>query len=95
MDDLTHPQIMRRISENLPQHFPSSEVKDFDIIRDLVGIRPYRKNVRLEVQDSGGQRVLHAYGVGSGGFVFSWGLARQAVELVNKHLYALPMSSKL
>ncbi|KAG9249654.1 uncharacterized protein F5Z01DRAFT_640993 [Emericellopsis atlantica] len=95
--EATRQDIVRRISENLPQHFPSSDVKDLEIIRDLVGVRPYRKTVRLEEEELGGQCVIHAYGTGSGGYAFSWGLARQAVDLVNRRLLALPksLSSKL
>lgn len=66
------------------------------MVRDLVGIRPYREGgVRLEPQTMDGRYVLHAYGVGGGGYVFSWGLAKAVVDLVNEHQYKLPVASKL
>lgn len=89
-------QIVRRVHENLPHVFPSPDPKDFQVVRDLVGIRPSREGgVRVESQIMDGQHVIHAYGVAGAGYVYGWGLAKAAVELLNQHLYQMPASAKL
>lgn len=89
-------KIYRRVHENLPDVFPSGEAKDFELVKDIVGIRPSRKGgVRLEKEIVDGQKVVHAYGVAGGGYVFSWGLAREAVKLVAEFDFAPPTSAKL
>lgn len=93
--------ILRRIHEGLPQHFPSADPTNFEIVRDLVGIRPQRNGgVRLAKEVIDGQKVVHAYGVEAGGYVCSWGLAKEVAKLVNEFEFSQPsddvsVSSKL
>lgn len=55
------------------------------MLRDIVGIRPQREGgVRIEKEVLGGQKVVHAYGVAGGGYIFSWGLARKVCHLVEE-----------
>lgn len=66
---------------------------DFDIIRDNVGIRPGRPSgVRVEKELVDGQQIVHAYGTGGGGYVFSYGLARAVAKLVNDFLFTSPLA---
>jgi len=52
------------------------------IIGGTVGLRPSRSEVRLEVEDIGGRKVVHNYGHGGAGVTLSWGCAEEVVELV-------------
>ncbi|KAJ6024742.1 hypothetical protein N7540_005539 [Penicillium herquei] len=85
VDDELRDDIFRRIHENLPEAFPSPEPKAFTVLRDIVGIRPQREGgVRIESEVLDGQKVVHAYGVAGGGYIFSWGLAREVSHLVKQ-----------
>lgn len=76
-------QIFRRIHEGIPSAFPSPDAADFTVVRDIVGIRPQREGgVRLEKELIEGQKIIHAYGVEGGGYIFSWGLAKEVSRLV-------------
>lgn len=51
-----------------------------DVKRDIVGFRPYRKGgFRLEMEGN----VVHAYGFGGLGYVFSYGAAQKVREMVD------------
>ncbi|KAJ5715291.1 uncharacterized protein N7483_012472 [Penicillium malachiteum] len=77
--------IFRRIHENLPEAFPSADPLAFTVLRDIVGIRPQREGgLRIEKEILDGQKVVHAYGVAGGGYIFSWGLAREVCHLVEQ-----------
>jgi len=85
--------ILRRVHENLPHVFPA-KVEELDIVRDNVGIRPGRPSgVRVEKQVVSGENIVHAYGTGGGGYVFSFGLARAAGTLVNDFLFTPPKAN--
>jgi D-amino-acid oxidase len=52
------------------------------ILGHAVGLRPGRREVRLELEWlAGGRAVIHNYGHGGAGFTLSWGCAREVVEL--------------
>lgn len=51
--------------------------------------------VRCEKEITGGQRVVHVYGQNAGGYVYSFGLAREVVNMVEDYLYELPVQQKL
>lgn len=58
---------------------------DRDVSRDIVGFRPARKGgVRVEREGN----IIHAYGAGSLGYVYSWGMANQVLGLVKNHYRA-------
>ncbi|KAM0545428.1 hypothetical protein ACHAPJ_011333 [Fusarium lateritium] len=83
--------ILKRVHENAPEVFKDQKVENVDIIRDNVGIRPARTGgVRVEKEVTGGQNIVHAYGTGGGGYVFSFGVARAAGTLVNDYLFTPP-----
>jgi D-amino-acid oxidase len=52
------------------------------IIGGAVGLRPSRSEVRLEVEDIDGRKVVHNYGHGGAGVTLSWGCAEEVAELV-------------
>jgi glycine/D-amino acid oxidase-like deaminating enzyme len=51
------------------------------VIREVVGLRPYRRSgFRVEVESLGDKTLIHNYGHGGGGVSLSWGTAQLAVE---------------
>ncbi|KAL1840416.1 hypothetical protein VTJ49DRAFT_490 [Mycothermus thermophilus] len=77
--------ILSRVHENLPDHFPSPDPADYTILQDLVGIRPLRPaGVKVEKQVIGETKVVHAYGTTIGGYIHSFGLAQAAAKLVDE-----------
>jgi len=53
------------------------------VIAHLVGLRPVRPTVRLEVQAiTGGRQIVHNYGHGGAGVTLSWGCAQSVAEQV-------------
>jgi D-amino-acid oxidase len=53
-----------------------------EVIEHLVGLRPGRKEVRLELEQlAAGSAVIHNYGHGGAGFTLSWGCAQEVAEL--------------
>ena len=64
--------ILRRCRELEPR------LADAAVLRSLVGLRPFRPEVRLErVGD-----VVHCYGHGGAGITLAWGCAAEVAELV-------------
>ena len=59
------------------------ELKDVDIIEELVGLRPGRTSVRLEKEIISGISLIHNYGHGGSGVTLSWGCADDIVRLAN------------
>ncbi|KAH6669629.1 hypothetical protein F5X68DRAFT_270974 [Plectosphaerella plurivora] len=92
-------RICKNAHLNQPKVFPSPDPKDFDIIYDHVGIYATMDDkvgsVRCEREIVDGQWVVHAYGQNAGGYVYSFGLAREVVRLTQAYLDELPFESKL
>ncbi|RDW64636.1 hypothetical protein BP6252_10287 [Coleophoma cylindrospora] len=86
--------IFRRIAANIPAAFPSSSPDAFEVVRDIVGIRPQRSSgTRVESEVlPGGVKVVHAYGPPGGAYIWSMGMARRAVELVHDFVLATPVA---
>jgi hypothetical protein len=63
-----------------------------DRVKDIVGFRPGRQaglRVEKEVRDLGskeveGMKIVHAYGVGGGGYIYSFGVAKRVNALVEE-----------
>jgi D-amino-acid oxidase len=56
-----------------------------EVLEHLVGLRPGRKEVRLELERLGPDcAVIHNYGHGGAGFTLSWGCAQEVAELAAK-----------
>jgi glycine/D-amino acid oxidase-like deaminating enzyme len=80
------PQIHKRCHAMLPAHVPA-KFEDLEIVRDLVGIRPEREGgVRVELEDMGGLKVVHAYGLTGGGYVYSYGMSAAVKKLADSAL---------
>lgn len=54
------------------------------VLQHLVGLRPGRPAVRLELEQVGGRHVLHNYGHGGAGVTLSWGCAEEVAALVGQ-----------
>ncbi|TDO52515.1 D-amino-acid oxidase [Kribbella sp. VKM Ac-2527] len=70
--------ILARAIELVPQ------LRKAKVLKHRVGLRPARPQVRCELVQSGGQRVVHCYGHGGSGVTLSWGCADEVVELVRQ-----------
>ncbi|OKL63835.1 hypothetical protein UA08_00773 [Talaromyces atroroseus] len=93
LDDNITKDILRRVHENLPEYFPDPKPSGFDVIQYNVGIRPDRpRGVRVEKEVKDGEKIVHAYGTGGGGYVFSWGVAKEVSKLVDDFLFSGVMS---
>jgi D-amino-acid oxidase len=57
-------------------------LRDAEVIEHRVGLRPSRREVRLEVERLGHATVVHNYGHGALGVTVSWGCAAEAVRLL-------------
>jgi D-amino-acid oxidase len=65
------------------------------IIREIVGLRPYRaEGYVVEAQRIGNKTIIHNYGHGGAGITLSWGTASQAVDLVQDVPRPLPASRR-
>jgi len=51
------------------------------VLEHRVGLRPWRPEVRLEMETIGGAAVIHNYGHGGAGVTLSWGCADRVVAL--------------
>ena len=66
------------------------------VVGGWAGLRPARDTVRLEVDiDFKPALLIHNYGHGGQGFIFSWGCATEVTTLVQKHLQNIAVPSKL
>ena len=54
-----------------------------EVLRERVGLRPGRHEVRLEVERRAGGAIIHNYGHGGIGFTLSWGCALDVAALAN------------
>src|SRR6185369_6988030 len=55
------------------------------VIREVVGLRPYRdEGFVVEAQRAGGKLLIHNYGHGGGGMTLSWGTASLAMDLARE-----------
>ena len=69
--------ILKKCSQIIP------ELRDVEIIEELVGLRPGRTSVRLEKEIISNRTLIHNYGHGGSGVTLSWGCADDVVELIN------------
>jgi glycine/D-amino acid oxidase-like deaminating enzyme len=71
------------------RHFAPVNVARNRIIREVVGLRPYRPSgFVVDAQRFGSKLLVHNYGHGGGGVTLSWGTASLAVDLARDFLIA-------
>src|SRR6266481_9555939 len=67
------------------RHFAPVKVSRDRIIREVVGLRPYRpEGFRVEAERIGEKLLVHYYGHGGAGITLSWGTASLAVDLLTE-----------
>ncbi|HEU4934700.1 MAG TPA: FAD-dependent oxidoreductase [Pyrinomonadaceae bacterium] len=71
------------------RHFARVNVARNRVIREVVGLRPYRPSgFVVDAQRFGNKLLVHNYGHGGGGVTLSWGTASLAVDLARDFLIA-------
>jgi D-amino-acid oxidase len=78
-DPATAEAILRRCRDLVP------ELANARVLEHVVGLRPARPTVRLELNaPTGRQRVIHNYGHGGSGITLSWGCAEDVAALATE-----------
>lgn len=82
--NLENHQPIRDMYDRCIAFMPEIEKAELDPVEPVrVGLRPFRKkNVCLETEP--GVNVVHNYAHGGAGFSFSWGCARETVQMVRQ-----------
>jgi D-amino-acid oxidase len=71
------------------RHFAPVNVARNRVIREVVGLRPYRPGgFVVDAQRFGNKLLVHNYGHGGGGVTLSWGTATLAVDMARDFLIA-------
>jgi glycine/D-amino acid oxidase-like deaminating enzyme len=74
---------------DVERHFAPVKVSRDRVIREVVGLRPYRAEGYVVAAERIGEKLLiHNYGHGGAGITLSWGTASQAVALARDFLEA-------
>jgi D-amino-acid oxidase len=72
---------------SVQRHFAPVKVARNRIIREVVGLRPYRSaGFVVETERLGGKLLIHNYGHGGAGVTLSWGTATLALDLARPFL---------
>jgi len=76
----------RALAAIAPQrHFAPVKVSRNRVIREIVGLRPYRPDgFRVEAERVGEKLFVHNYGHGGAGITLSWGTASLAVDILSE-----------
>jgi D-amino-acid oxidase len=78
------------------RHFAPVKVSRDRVIREVVGLRPYRdEGFVVDAERAGHKLIIHNYGHGGAGITLSWGTASLAVELARDAPGARTSSSAL
>src|ERR1700730_5723201 len=79
---------------NYDRHFAPVKVSRDRIIREVVGLRPYRpEGFVVEAERVGQKLLVHNYGHGGAGITLSWGTASLALDLARDYLSGSPAST--
>src|SRR5215213_1760528 len=74
-----------------PRIFSPVKVSRDRIIREIVGLRPYRaEGFVVQAERVGNKLLVHNYGHGGAGITLSWGTATQAVDLLRDFVEQAP-----
>ena len=77
--DPVHAERTRRLAAMLSTK--TGETDDWEM---KVGLRPGRKQIRCERDDSAGKTIVHNYGHTGAGVTLSWGCAREVLSLLSE-----------
>ena len=81
---LTMAAPVRALTAGPDRHFAPVKVSPDRIIREVVGLRPYRdEGFVVSAERAGDKLIVHNYGHGGAGITLSWGTASLAVDLVS------------
>ncbi|KAL8692111.1 MAG: hypothetical protein Q9218_002807 [Villophora microphyllina] len=84
-------RIMKRAVDLCPALTGGRGIEHLDIIRQGVGLRPYRHGgTRIEKEKIKGVWIVHNYGHGGYGYQSSYGCSQKAVKLVGEALTPRP-----
>ncbi|KAI8433980.1 hypothetical protein MSG28_012131 [Choristoneura fumiferana] len=64
------------------------------IVKQWTGLRPARREVRLEAEERDGRLVIHNYGHGGSGVTLFWGCASDVLDLLRKKINPLDTTAK-
>jgi glycine/D-amino acid oxidase-like deaminating enzyme len=74
---------LRTLAQTAERKFAPVRVSRDRIIREIVGLRPFRpEGFVVEAERVGNKILIHNYGHGGAGITLSWGTATQAVDLL-------------
>jgi D-amino-acid oxidase len=80
---------------NPQRHFAPVKVARDRVIREVVGLRPYRpEGFRVEAERIGEKLFVHNYGHGGAGITLSWGTASLAVDVLSEPGALAPKSKR-
>ncbi|MFT3682022.1 MAG: FAD-dependent oxidoreductase [Ferruginibacter sp.] len=77
-EEITEPATIERLLKNAYNALP--ELKQQAIIGSWAGLRPYRKEVRVEREIN--SNIIHNYGHGGSGFTLAFGCAESVLKMV-------------
>ncbi len=79
------------LAKTVGRKFSPVRVSRDRIIREIVGLRPFRpEGFVVEAQRVGNKLLIHNYGHGGAGITLSWGTATQAVDLLKDFPQPVP-----
>jgi glycine/D-amino acid oxidase-like deaminating enzyme len=82
---------LRAFAQTTGRKFAPVRVSRDRIIREIVGLRPFRpEGFVVEAERVGNKLLIHNYGHGGAGITLSWGTATQAVDLLKDFPLAAP-----
>ncbi len=77
-EEVTEPETINRILANAYKALP--QLQQQEVIGSWAGLRPYRKEVRVEKDAD--PKIIHNYGHGGSGFTLAFGCAQTVADII-------------